>query len=86
MSASTGVLAILTAAAAYLQIMALNSADIFIKEILEERNGIFLTELASEVSKKFNLARTSEAQLEYIEKLIKPWAGRCRKIRKNPTV
>ncbi|MDB2619285.1 hypothetical protein N9Y18_03450 [Litoricolaceae bacterium] len=68
MSASTGVLAIL-AAAAYLQIMALNSADIFIKEILEERNGIFLTELASEVSKKFNLARTSEAQLEYIEKL-----------------
>lgn len=57
-----------------------------IKEILEERNGIFLTELASEVSKKFNLARTSEAQLEHIEKLIKPWAGISRKIRKNPTI
>ena len=57
-----------------------------IKEILEERNGIFLSELASEVSKKFNLARTSEAQLEHIEKLIKPWAGISRKIRKNPTI
>ena len=57
-----------------------------VKEVLEERNGIFLSELASEVSKKFSLARTSEAQLEYIEKLVKPWAGIARKVRKNPTI
>jgi len=57
-----------------------------IKEILAERNGIFLSELASEISKKFGLERTSESQLDHVAKLVKPWAGISKKVRRNPTI
>ena len=57
-----------------------------IKEILTERNGIYLGELASEVSKKFGLARTSKNQTAHVFDLIKTSAGISSHIKDNPTI
>ncbi len=45
------------------------------KEILHEKSAISLHELASDIGCKHNLARTTKKQLDYIESIIKPWAG-----------
>ncbi len=45
------------------------------KEILEEKNGITLNELALDIAELHGLARTSKKQLEHLLQLLKPWAG-----------
>ena len=45
------------------------------KNILEEKNGITLHELALDIANLHGLSRTSKKQREYIIELIKPWAG-----------
>ncbi len=54
-----------------------------IKEILTECNGIFLSELASKVGKKFGLARTKSSHIKYIYELLQPWAGISDKHKKD---
>lgn len=45
------------------------------KNILAEKDGITLNELALDVANLHGLTRTSKKQLKHILKLIKPWAG-----------
>ena len=45
------------------------------KNILAEKNGITLHELALDIANLHGLSRTSKKQREYIIELIKPWAG-----------
>lgn len=45
------------------------------KELLVEKNGITMQELASDIGYKHNLARTTKKQLDHIESIVKPWAG-----------
>jgi very-short-patch-repair endonuclease len=57
-----------------------------VQEILEERNGISLTELVSEVSRRFGLSRSSSLQQDHIYNLILPWAGLSDYPEDDPTV
>ncbi len=57
-----------------------------IKDVLQERNGIYLNEVISEVSRKFGLARATSQQQKYVTELLKPWAGLSYEIEDNPTV
>jgi len=57
-----------------------------VREILAERNGISLTELVSEVSRRFGLSRSSSLQQEHVYNLILPWAGVSDYPEDDPTV
>lgn len=56
------------------------------KQILSEKNGITLQELASDIGYKHDLARTTKKQLEHIESIIQPWAGMKKHSEKEVTV
>lgn len=56
------------------------------RDILDERNGISLTEFVSEISRRFELSRSSTQQQEHIYNLILPWAGISDYPEDNPTV
>lgn len=45
------------------------------KNILTDKNGITLHELALDIANLHGLSRTSKKQREYIIELLKPWAG-----------
>jgi len=45
------------------------------KDILDEKSGITLHELALDIANLHGLSRTSKKQLQHIHDLIKPWAG-----------
>jgi hypothetical protein len=45
------------------------------KEILNEKSGITLHELVSDIAWKHNLSRTTKKQLDHIESIINGWAG-----------
>lgn len=45
------------------------------KNVLEEKNGITLHELALDIANLHGLSRTSKKQLRHLVNLIKPWAG-----------
>ncbi|HDH08208.1 MAG TPA: DUF4011 domain-containing protein, partial [Gammaproteobacteria bacterium] len=57
-----------------------------IRDVLQERNGIYLSEVVSEVSRRFGMARASEQQEKYIYDLLLPWAGVSDLPEDNPTV
>ena len=57
-----------------------------LQTVLEEMNGISLSTLVNEVSRRFGIARSTERQTKHILKLIQPWAGISRKIKSNPTI
>ncbi|SMF60347.1 Protein of unknown function [Alteromonadaceae bacterium Bs31] len=46
-----------------------------LKDVLTEKNGITLQELALDVANMHGLTRTSKKQLGHISSLLKPWAG-----------
>ncbi|MFT5427152.1 MAG: very-short-patch-repair endonuclease [Gammaproteobacteria bacterium] len=48
------------------------------KDILEEKNGITLHELALDIANLHGLSRTSKKQMKHIIALVKPWAGLVR--------
>jgi len=56
------------------------------KQILSEKSGITIQELASDIGYKHDLARTTKKQLEHIESIIKPWAGIKKHSEKEVTV
>lgn len=56
------------------------------RDVLQERNGIYLSEVVSEVSRRFGMARASEQQEKYIYDLLLPWAGVSDLPEDNPTV
>jgi superfamily I DNA and/or RNA helicase/very-short-patch-repair endonuclease len=45
------------------------------KTILSEKNGISLKELVSDIGWQHDLARTTQKQVDHIEKVISSWAG-----------
>ncbi|WP_289027750.1 DUF4011 domain-containing protein [uncultured Paraglaciecola sp.] len=60
--------------------------DNLAKEILSEKNGITLHELASDVGYMHDMARTTKKQLDHIESVITPWAGKVTHSAKEKTI
>lgn len=56
------------------------------KEILAEKNGITLQELASDIGYQHDLARTTKKQLDHIEAIVTPWAGKVTHSAKEKTI